>query len=388
MKEYQVHKTQLTNQYSESLPGLFGNFNDLAVKDELQRIKLQLTSGLERNSTTRRALMLMFVHRHEDKELYYALVITPESCQLVPLLSLSDSLPDVSVGLGMRDVTGFRLGQCGLDSVFDRVPNEISKVVKRESDVGSDRKFDITPHTIADDSILQENLWSVLVPYIEGFNSLHIVTQGQMHLLPYEATCPEHIELEVYPGLVFYQQRADFPIKPPNHNSTLGIHTHAAFETESPIPMVESEAALVSQLWPGKSVSILDDDSELDENLDCVLLCTHGHHNEENATLSGLVLGNDNVLDFSKALVKKCWPPVVFLSACLVGRITEDQDGDPLGLMSALFMRGTRVIVASVQPVADLIMPMLSGFFFRCMENASMYSSHGDENCQAGITLR
>lgn len=41
------------------------------------------------------------------------------------------------------------------------------------------------------------------------------------------------------------------------------------------------------------------------------------------------------------------------------GCTSEDPNGDPLGLMGALFMRGTRHLIASLQPVTDFYMPAL-----------------------------
>jgi hypothetical protein len=52
--------------------------------------------------------------------------------------------------------------------------------------------------------------------------------------------------------------------------------------------------------------------------------------------------------------------PVWFLAACLVGQTTEDLDGEPLGLVTALLLRGARGVIAPLVPIDDFYAPLLA----------------------------
>jgi CHAT domain-containing protein len=54
----------------------------------------------------------------------------------------------------------------------------------------------------------------------------------------------------------------------------------------------------------------------------------------------------------------------VFISACVGGRIADTSRGDPLGLVSAMQLRGARAIIAYAEPISDFLAPLLSNLYW------------------------
>jgi CHAT domain-containing protein len=104
-----------------------------------------------------------------------------------------------------------------------------------------------------------------------------------------------------------------------------------------------------------------------DSNFFALHLAGHGEHPTNEPLSAALVLGKRETdkLDALAALHSSLHPQFVFQSACVVGRTTEDIDGDPLGLVSASFMRSARYIIAPIQPVNDFYMPLLVCLFYQ-----------------------
>jgi len=218
---------------------------------------------------------------------------------------------------------------------------------------------------------IQETLtdfWQYWADALENVQTFHLVTQGNLHILPYDLGCPTHINLYTYPGLLFYYQtRHTLSSISPIKNKILGVKVYDAIDS-FPIPLVNAEKALLEQLW----VHTLQTLSDFNQSIQWFALhfACHGEMRYEDDPLSAYLLLNkskdiDKQLDARKVLNSSLRPQVVFQSACVVGRVTEDIDGDPLGLVSTFFLRGARYIIAAVQEVDDFYMPLLVCLFYQ-----------------------
>ena len=100
-----------------------------------------------------------------------------------------------------------------------------------------------------------------------------------------------------------------------------------------------------------------------DRPLRVALLHLAGHGQAGQGQDAGVLVGPGQTLGLHEVLRSGLKADIVYLSACLVGRTSEDLDGDPLGMLSALFLRGARQIVAPLVPVSDFDAPLLAILF-------------------------
>ena len=85
-----------------------------------------------------------------------------------------------------------------------------------------------------------------------------------------------------------------------------------------------------------------------------------------------IVIDADNNVWFDavKMLVLNVRPALAVFANCLAGRIHENVDGEPLGLVSLQMMRGTRQVLACLAPVPDFFTPPLIGLFWQAYRGA------------------
>ncbi len=232
-------------------------------------------------------------------------------------------------------------------------------------------------------SALRAGLWTPLAEQLDGLTRLHLVTHGHWHLLPVELGAPPTLELTHYPGFIYYHRLRHQGAVPgmakgpetgspsdlaPDETTPLGLTVHAAEDTPGleAIPFVRAEADLISALWPGPVQADPDLDAE-QPVLGALHLAAHGQADDKDPARANVVLGN-RVLDFHAALGARQHPPVVVLSACTVGRTSDDPDGEPLGLVGSFLLKGTRYVIASLQPVPDFYMPLLMALFHQAWQ--------------------
>jgi hypothetical protein len=204
-----------------------------------------------------------------------------------------------------------------------------------------------------------EAFWSPLAPHLQGLHTLHVVTHGELHMLPLAHESPGGIHLYQYPGLVFYwlQHNASEP-----HTADAGlglqVHSPAQGEVPPPIPFVHAEAQLARSLWSPVHTPL-----PLQQEASPRVVHLAGHGEAGRGQEAALLIGPQQTLGLHELLRSRLRPEVVYLSACLVGRTSEDLDGDPLGMVSAFFLRGARSVVAPLVPISDLYAPILAGLF-------------------------
>lgn len=227
----------------------------------------------------------------------------------------------------------------------------------------------------------REALWSPLEGLLAGTRMLHVIVHDVFHNLPIAASAPAGRELFVYPGLLFYIQRHHLPDVSPGRPNVpqldapepwMALHTDAAQGTDSHIPFVAVDAALVHSIVGSRHVyqSAQSDAVKLWEQPHAAAFpawyfATHGgvHAGPPRQTFLYLDRANGRTLDVSHVLASAQRPRVLVLGCCLLARLHEDHDGNPLGLLSAFFLRGADYIVAAIQSVHDFYMPLLVGLF-------------------------
>jgi CHAT domain-containing protein len=165
----------------------------------------------------------------------------------------------------------------------------------------------------------------------------------------------------------------------PSIEAPIGIHVYDAKDHEfkdaedqpykKPIPFVEVEKNIVQAIW-GKEATCTSIDKQGKPVVHFLHLAGHGlHQKKDDPTDISLLIGKNNSLSLQDILGnKKLRARVVFLSACVVGRTSEDIDGDPLGLVSAFFMRGAEYVIAPLIPVSDFYMPLLAVLFHQAWQ--------------------
>lgn len=216
------------------------------------------------------------------------------------------------------------------------------------------------------------NFWQS-VEAIPDIQCLHLITQGELHILPYELGCPTHLQLYTYPGLLFYYQIHHYAPHTVSSfgNKTLGMKVYNPLQSSfaSPIPLVEAEKSLIKQVWQGETLYTLTD---FTQQLLVLHFACHGKIRFPEDPLSAyLFLGESQKeqLDARQILRSHIRSQVVFQSACVVGRVTEDIDGDPLGLVTAFFLQGTQYIIAAIQEIDDFYMPLLVCLFYQTWQH-------------------
>jgi hypothetical protein len=97
---------------------------------------------------------------------------------------------------------------------------------------------------------LWQPLGEALGDTLTQLSRLHVVTHGDLHVLPLTLGAP--VLLSLYPGLVFYwQQRQSLaPQVQALRGLKLKVHSpEEGVQDLSPIPFVSAEAQLVAQSW-------------------------------------------------------------------------------------------------------------------------------------------
>jgi hypothetical protein len=110
---------------------------------------------------------------------------------------------------------------------------------------------------------------------------------------------------------------------------------------------VSAEAQLVAQSW-GEVDEVLS--RPAGQTIQALHLACHGMLQEGGEDASLIIAANER-LGLQELLRSDLRAPIVYMSACLVGRTREDADGDPLGLVSAFFLRGARTVIAALTPL-------------------------------------
>jgi len=249
---------------------------------------------------------------------------------------------------GNRNVGGYRDSPGGLVWLYD--PVDLSELTQ----------------------LVRESLWNPMASLLNGVTELHIVTQGRMHTMPYELGCPVE-RVTHFPGMAFYYRRYHQPesfarILSGSRPSVKRISAWGySAPNDNPIPMVDAEIHLIQSIVEERC-NVASSCDEALASSDIAFLCTHGEEDKQHpdspfALLTGSDGGEKVCWGFDEAIsLEKC-PGIVVLSACVAGTVQSDAQGDPMGLVGALLLRGAHYVVGALQPVEDYYMPLLTGLF-------------------------
>jgi tetratricopeptide (TPR) repeat protein len=250
---------------------------------------------------------------------------------------------------------------------------------------------------------MQRKFWQPLAGHLAGIEELIVIGHGRLYVLPIEAGAPEGLRIRHYPGLIFYGMHqgllgAASANPQPSQNESplnqLGILAYPGAQGDIPCTLVESD--FLEDLWhspPRREAQIgeagLGWETILSKQQSLLHIASHGSGTApDNPDLCRLDAGWR--FDESSGQTEPLWitmpmlfrlgpqPERVFLSACLAAQVAEDLDGDPLGIVSGFFLRGTRQLIGAVSPLPDVWMPVFSALFYQALLNDpdhSLYSA-------------
>jgi hypothetical protein len=245
---------------------------------------------------------------------------------------------------------------------------------------------------------LQEQFWQPLAPHLAGVKELMVIGHGRLHILPVECGAPEKLVIRHYPGLIFYAQHRGLLDRESTEERSsslqsrsvnrLGALCHEGNDDEKLIPMTTAEKNLLRGLWKSRNLNVsVEGDSGATyqtilsrgqngkKGTDVLHIACHGSGTDpDHPEWSMLEAGHGLNINMSLLMSQGPQPEQVILSACLAAQTAEDLDGDPLGLVSGWFLKGTRQLVGAISPLPDLWMPIFSGLLHQALLNDPEHS--------------
>jgi hypothetical protein len=324
-------------------------------------------------------LALLFSRRDaEGQEHHHACCVTPDG-RVATLL-----LPDLGAALSGVTALSRRIeveqitrgGLRGGRELFpEAVPVEAFDQVGVETAapfaMRSDAALADTPGEIDLAALMHKGLWAPLTAHLPDVRNWQIATHQELHLLPVHLGLDDTRSCTVHPGLVFFWLNRKAAAEPAPARPRLLIHVDAAAGSACPIPFVEVEAELLRSIWSADAVEIVRSQETIarlqasEPAIDTVVFMAHG--DEHKGPPRQTVIYADTVaglqIDANTLLSAAQRPRSAVASACVVGRVSEDEGGEPLGLVSAFFVSGGRFVLAPLQPIDDLTMPIFTGLF-------------------------
>ncbi len=217
-----------------------------------------------------------------------------------------------------------------------------------------------------------EQVWQPLTTALEGIGQVVCITQGRLHLLPLDLGAPEGKTLRHYPGLVYYGYRRGLlgrsenrqQSRPTSEGSspstpTIGLVGYGG--ERDTIPFVWGEVEALHRLHEGRgSVQTGDpydhrrDGSASPTDYALLHLACHGipvgEGMHERVVLQ---LGPGRLLDMGRIMESRLKVDQVLIAACLGGKVREDLDGEPSGVVGGYLYRGTAEVAAAVVALPD-----------------------------------
>lgn len=201
-----------------------------------------------------------------------------------------------------------------------------------------------------------------LLPH--DLDELIVVSHGRFHQLPLSLGRLHRYPLTHYPGLHFFLHAED-----KSAESVELTPQHAAIiYSGSDLLLAPHDGHLLKRLvWDraeGHHAELQDHLPESSDSsiqpLQSLYFSCHGDVHPEHPDMTHLNLGDGHKITFHEILRMKYRPVQVFIGACVAGNTREDLAGDPLGPVTAFFLRGAKCVVACLTPVPDGYMPLLT----------------------------
>jgi len=213
--------------------------------------------------------------------------------------------------------------------------------------------------------------WESFASYISGVKAVHVATQGKYHLLPAAIGAPAGLRVYQVPGLSYFlllrlRPRGSHRTHPVRSSAVAAqVFSPAVGATLPPIPFVEAELHMVTRYW-----SPVHEPLPLEQKHHVAVMHVAGHGQAGKDQEPYLLLGESQRLGLPELMRSGLVPEVAYLSACLVGRTDDDLEGEPvIGLLSGLFLRGTRFCIAPGIPVSDFHSPLLSALIHHALSS-------------------
>ena len=223
----------------------------------------------------------------------------------------------------------------------------------------------------------REQVWQPLAPALEGIGQVVCVTQGRLHLLPLELGAPKGKTLRHYPGLVYYGYSRGLLGRNENRQSQSRSHTNSEAASPPPavglvgyggeqdsIPFVWGEVDALKRLHEERHRSVRTGDP-YDHRQDgsspaspteyaLLHLACHGIPvGEGMRERVVLQLGPGRLLDMGRIMESRVKVDQVLIAACLGGKVREDLDGEPSGVVGGYLYRGSSEVAAAVVALPD-----------------------------------
>jgi tetratricopeptide (TPR) repeat protein len=329
-------------------------------------------------------LALLFTRPGQEGEgQHHACVVTPDGAvTTVALPKLGVALSAIAAASHKIETQQIKRGRMrGGRALFDdSEPASASEVGSASPVLGtSGRQLGPTPDDEGDlgdvaydlEAAMRDGLWTSLVEHLPDVTGWHIATHQELHQLPVHLGLDAEHSCNVYPGLVFFwlNRNANRPATSPKQRFL--VHVDPATGSRSPIPFVEVEAKLLQLIWGEEAIEVVRHGDtiarlQISEPLvDTVVFVAHG--DERIGPPRQTIIYADALrglqIDAISLLSSAQRPRTAIASACVVGRVSEDMGGEPLGLVTAFFVSGGQFVVAPLQPVDDLFMPIFMGLF-------------------------
>ena len=224
---------------------------------------------------------------------------------------------------------------------------------------------------------LREQVWRPLEEALAGISQVVCVTQGRLHLLPLELGAPKGKTLRHYPGLVYYGYSRGLLGRNENRQSQSRSHTNSEAASPPPavglvgyggeqdsIPFVWGEVDALKRLHEERHRSVRTGDP-YDHRQDgsspaspteyaLLHLACHGIPvGEGMRERVVLQLGPGRLLDMGRIMESRVKVDQVLIAACLGGKVREDLDGEPSGVVGGYLYRGSSEVAAAVVALPD-----------------------------------
>ena len=335
-------------------------------------------------------LALLFSRRDADgQEHHHACCVTPDGAvTTLPLPELGTALSTVAALSrrieveqinrgGLRGGREIFVAPEPVDPVFADVADDLvqaAEVPVKDLAPGGTSRAEMTDAPVgAVDlaALMRAGLWDPLTAHLPDVHAWHIATHQELHLLPVHLGLDGTRRCTAHPGLVFFWLNRRAAAEPVPERPRLLIHVDPAEGSADPIPFVEVEAELLRSIWGADAVEVVRSEATIarlqaaEPTVDTMVFVAHGSEIKgppRTTVISASVIRGLQI-DANTLLSAAQRPRSAVASACVVGRVSEDEGGEPLGLVSAFFVSGGRFVVAPLQPVSDLYMPIFMGLF-------------------------
>ncbi len=329
--------------------------------------------------------LVLFVDVAHGADVEGALVLRhgrqPAWCPLPGVRALAREVDAVSERLGMTSRDAGRWASGGAKGAPGAIPETetgpalgTAAVYSVASDAARALKVDLSRFWEGMECRMSEFVWQPLEEALAGIDQVVCVTQGRLHLLPLDLGAPKGVRLRHYPGLVYYGYRRGLLGRAGNRQPkprfegatssppTIGLVGYGG--EKDTIPFVWGEVEALKRLHEKHgSVQIGDpydrrpqDSSSSPAPSDYALLhlACHGIPvGEGMRERVVLQLGPGRALDMGRIMDSRLKVDQVLIAACLGGKVREDLDGEPSGVVGGYLYGGTAEVAAAVVALPD-----------------------------------